>query len=52
MTAKERKLAEKEAAVEAERAQVEHLKDEQRVELARVAGLSQDEARALLLEVV
>src|SRR5712692_5281145 len=38
--------------VAVQRAQIEQLQDEQRVELARVAGLSQDEARALLLESV
>ncbi|HLZ47649.1 MAG TPA: Rnase Y domain-containing protein, partial [Candidatus Limnocylindria bacterium] len=50
LAAKERKLAEKEAAVEAERAKIEQLHEEQRAELSRVAALSQDEARSLLLE--
>jgi ribonuclease Y len=52
LTGRERKLTDKESALEAERAKIEQLQDEQRVELARVAGLSQDEARALLLESV
>src|SRR5439155_17072148 len=49
LTAKEKKLTEKEAAVEVERAKIEQLLDEQQIELARVAGLSQDEAKTLLL---
>src|SRR5258708_11343156 len=52
MTAKETTLAETEAAVEFERAKIEQHHDQQQVELARVAGLSQDEARSLLLESV
>ena len=47
---RERRLGEKETALEGERAKIGQLQDEQRVELARVAGLDQEEARALLLE--
>jgi ribonuclease Y len=52
LTSKEHKLAERESSIEAERAKIEQLQEEQQVELARVAGLSQDEARVLLLESV
>src|SRR5256714_14094538 len=50
LATKERKVVEKEAAVDAERAKIEQLQEEQRTELSRVAALSQDEARSLLLE--
>src|SRR5205814_3834896 len=52
LTSKERKIAERESSLESERTKIEQLQEEQRVELARVAGLSQDEARGLLLESV
>ncbi|HEY8731991.1 MAG TPA: ribonuclease Y [Candidatus Limnocylindria bacterium] len=52
LVGRERKLTEKESALEAERAKIVQLQEEQQVELARVAGLTQDEARALLLESV
>ena len=52
LTGREKKLTEKESSLEADRAKIEQLQEEQKVELARVAGLSQDEARALLLESV
>jgi ribonucrease Y len=47
---RERKLVEKELELEAEREKVVQLQTEQRTELARVAGLSMDEARGLLLQ--
>ena len=47
---RERKLVEKELELEAEREKVVQLQAEQRTELARVAGLSMDEARGLLLQ--
>jgi ribonuclease Y len=47
---RERKLVEKELELEAEREKVVQLQGEQRTELARVAGLSMDEARGLLLQ--
>jgi ribonuclease Y len=46
---RERRLVEKELELEAEREKVVQLQTEQRTELARVAGLSMDEARGLLL---
>ncbi len=46
---RERRLIEKELDVEAEREKIAQLQTEQRTELARVAGLSMDEARGLLL---
>src|SRR5207245_10702234 len=52
LTSKERRIAERETSLESERTKIEQLQEEQRVELARVAGLSQDEARGLLLESV
>jgi len=52
LVAREKKLSEKEASLEDERAKIGQLQEEQRVELARVAGLSQDEAKGLLLESV
>src|SRR5205823_4581830 len=42
LTSKERKIAEWESSLEGERTKIEQLQEEQRVELARVAGLSQD----------
>ncbi len=47
---RDRRLSDKEATVDAERMKVGQLQDEQRIELARVAALTQDEAQALLLE--
>jgi ribonuclease Y len=47
---RERRLVEKELELEAEREKVGQLQTEQRTELARVAGLSMDEARGLLLQ--
>jgi ribonuclease Y len=47
---RERRLVEKELELEAEREKVGQLQSEQRTELARVAGLSMDEARGLLLK--
>jgi ribonuclease Y len=47
---RERRLVEKELELEAEREKVVQLQTEQRTELARVAGLSMDEARGLLLQ--
>ena len=52
LAGREKKITDKEASLDAERAKIEQLQEEQKVELARVAGLSQDEARALLLESV
>ncbi|MEX2045629.1 MAG: ribonuclease Y [Chloroflexota bacterium] len=47
---RERRLVEKELELEAEREKIVQLQSEQRSELARVAGLSMDEARGLLLK--
>jgi ribonuclease Y len=47
---RERRLVEKELELEAEREKIVQLQSEQRTELARVAGLSMDEARGLLLK--
>jgi ribonuclease Y len=47
---RERRLVEKELELEAEREKVGSLQAEQKTELARVAGLSMDEARGLLLK--
>jgi len=47
---RERRLVEKELELEAEREKITQLQTEQRTELARVAGLSMDEARGLLLQ--
>ncbi len=47
---RERRLVEKELELEAEREKITQLQTEQRTELARVAGLSMDEARGLLLK--
>jgi predicted RNase H-like nuclease (RuvC/YqgF family) len=46
---RERRLVEKELELEAEREKIAQLQSEQQTELARVAGLSMDEARGLLL---
>ena len=48
--ARDQRLAEQEKELAAERAEVGRLQDEQKAELARVAGLTQDEARRVLLE--
>ena len=45
-----RRLGDSETALEGERAKILLLQEEQRTELARVAALSQDDAKALLLE--
>ena len=47
---RDRRLGEREATLEGERAKIGQLQEEQKTELARVAALTQDEARALLLE--
>jgi len=47
---RERRLVEKELELEAEREKIAQLQTEQQTELARVAGLSMDEARGLLLK--
>jgi ribonuclease Y len=47
---RERRLVEKELELEAEREKIAQLQTEQRTELSRVAGLSLDEARGLLLK--
>jgi len=47
---RERRLVEKELELEAEREKIAQLQTEQRTELARVAGLTMDEARGLLLK--
>jgi ribonuclease Y len=47
---RERRLVEKELELEAEKEKVGALQAEQKTELARVAGLSMDEARGLLLK--
>ena len=48
--ARDKRLDDQEALLEEERAKIALLQEEQRTELARVAALSQDEAKALLLE--
>ncbi|HYK99463.1 MAG TPA: ribonuclease Y, partial [Candidatus Acidoferrales bacterium] len=47
---RDRKLGVREKELDDERAKITQLQDEQRTELARVASLSMDEARSLLLE--
>jgi ribonuclease Y len=47
---RERRLVEKELELEAEREKIAQLQTEQRTELARVAGLTMEEARGLLLK--
>src|SRR5260221_5935383 len=49
---REKKLVEKEAALDMERAKIGDLEDEQRGELGRVARLSHDEAKSLLVDSV
>jgi ribonuclease Y len=48
--ARDRRLEEKEEELAAQRAEVARLQDEQKAELARVAGLTQEEAKRVLLE--
>ena len=48
--ARDRRLGEREKELDAERAEIVRLQDEQKAELARVAGLSQEDARRVLLE--
>ena len=47
---RDRRLSERETQLEGERTKIAQLQEEQRAELARVAALSQDEARTLLLQ--
>ena len=47
---RDRRLGEREAEVDAERTKTVQIQEEQRTELARVASLTMDEARALLLQ--
>jgi ribonucrease Y len=47
---RDRRLGSKEQELEAERGKIAQLQDEQRTELARVASLTMEEARTLLLE--
>lgn len=47
---RDRRLEEKEKELVAERAEIVRLQDAQKTELARVAGLTQEEARGILLE--
>jgi ribonuclease Y len=47
---RDRRLSEREKEIEAERAEVSRLQEEQKAELARVAGLTQEEAKRVLLE--
>jgi ribonucrease Y len=47
---RDRRLEQREADLTAERAKIAQLQEEQRAELARVAALSMDEARGLLLQ--
>jgi len=47
---RDRRLGEREAEVDAERTKTAQIQEEQRTELARVASLTMDEARALLLQ--
>lgn len=47
---RDRRLGEREAALETERKKVGELQEEQRQELSRIAALTAEEARALLLE--
>ncbi|MBU6423446.1 MAG: ribonuclease Y [Chloroflexota bacterium] len=48
--ARDRRLTDKEKELDAERAEIARLQDEQKAELARVAGLTQEEAKRVLLE--
>ena len=47
---RDRRLDEKDKEIATERAEIVRIQDEQKAELARVAGLTQDEARAILLQ--
>ena len=47
---RDRRLGQKEQELEGERGKIAQLQDEQRTELARVASLTMDEARGLLLD--
>jgi ribonucrease Y len=47
---RDRRLGQKEQDLEAERGKIAQIQDEQRIELARVASLTMEEARGLLLE--
>jgi ribonuclease Y len=47
---RDRRLGQKEQDLEAERGKIAQIQDEQRTELARVASLTMEEARVLLLE--
>jgi len=47
---RDRRLGQKEQELEAEREKIAHLQDEQRTELVRVASLTMEEARTLLLD--
>ena len=49
---RDRRLGQKEQELEGERGKIAQLQDDQRTELARVASLTMEEARALLLEKV
>ncbi|MBI2323939.1 MAG: ribonuclease Y [Chloroflexi bacterium] len=48
--ARDRRLDDKEKELDTERAEIARLQDEQKAELARVAGLTQEEAKRVLLE--
>ncbi len=48
--ARDRRLTDKEKELETERSEIIRLQDEQKAELARVAGLTQEEAKRVLLE--
>ncbi len=48
--ARDRRLGEKEKELETERAEIVRLQEEQKTELARVAGLTQEEAKRVLLD--
>jgi ribonuclease Y len=50
LTERDRRLGERESALEAERAKVGELQEAQRAELSRIAALTQEEARGVLLE--
>ncbi|OGO71428.1 MAG: ribonuclease Y [Chloroflexi bacterium RIFCSPLOWO2_02_FULL_71_16] len=47
---RDRRLDEKDKEIATERAEIVRIQDEQKAELARVAGLTQDEARTILLQ--
>ena len=48
--ARDRRIGEREKELDLERAEIARLQDEQKAELARVAGLTQEDARRVLLE--